>query len=88
MPPLQPSGNLRPDGPYPCDAAATVLILRSTVGGPKEVLQARLDILVDSGIAHASIVKRDNLRIHVEPVRVGADDDVVTIVRKVLNALL
>jgi hypothetical protein len=81
---LQGGGNLRPDGPYCQAEAVTVFVFRSTAGKPGVQLDARLDVIVDHGLAHTGILTSDSPRCDLMPVRVDKGDDVVTVVRKIL----
>ena len=49
---------------------------------------ARLDVLLHDGLARASIVRDDAPRVSTEPVPVDSDDDVATVVRKILATYL
>lgn len=53
-----------------------------------DVQLVRLDLVVKDAYVYASIVRPDYPREDAEPVRVDADDDITTIVRKLLEAML
>jgi hypothetical protein len=53
-----------------------------------DVQFVRLDLVVKDAYVYASIVRPDYPREDAEPVRVDADDDITTIVRKLLEAML
>jgi len=76
--------NTRPDGPYPHAKLATVLVLRDNVCGPKDVLEARLNIVVEGGRAHCGVLMNDYPRYDLEAVKINSKDDVVTMVRRLL----
>ena len=81
---LESGGTLRPTGPFCRAKAATVFVSRSTAGKPDEVLEARLDVIVENGLAHTGVVSSDSPRRDLMPVCVDKGDDVVTVVRKIL----
>jgi hypothetical protein len=83
---LHDGGNLRPEGPYARLSTATVFITRDTAPGPRVFDEARLDIVVARGHAHASAVFANYPRCDLLRVRVSNSDDIVTVVRKVLDA--
>ncbi|MFM0078786.1 hypothetical protein P0D72_07830 [Paraburkholderia sediminicola] len=83
---LQGGGNLRPDGPYCQAQAATVFVSQSTAEKPGELLEARLDVIVVKGLAHTGVVTSNSPRSDLSPVRVEKVDDVVTVIRKILEA--
>ncbi|WP_029967412.1 hypothetical protein [Paraburkholderia graminis] len=68
--------------PAPKGAALTVFIGRKKRGRTTPL--ARLDVLLQDGLARASIVRDDAQSVAVGPVAVDRDDDVATIVLKVL----
>lgn len=84
---LQPGGNLRPDGPYPVSTAITAFVVRATAGGPQDIPEARLEIVVRRGTAHCSVLSHGP-QLELEPVAVPRTDDVVTVVRKVVASML
>jgi hypothetical protein len=83
---LQPSGNLRPDGPYPSSKTITVFISVSTAGGTQDVPEARLDVVLKAGVAHCSVTS-SHPRANPEPVPIDSGDDVVVVVRKILETM-
>ncbi|CAN0622892.1 conserved protein of unknown function [Burkholderia multivorans] len=82
---LSDDANLRPAGPYICGQAATVFVQRSTAGDAPAVLEGRLDVVVVMGIAQGSMEMSNYPRAELSPVNVGAADDVVTVVRKLIR---
>lgn len=70
--------------PTPLGASLTIFIGRNTHKGPTPL--ARLDVRLEDGFAHASILSDSMPRTTTEPVAVLADDDVVTLVRKIFAA--
>lgn len=82
---LHDEGTLRPQRPYPRLRAATVFITRDSVPRPNVFVEARLDIIVAKGHAHTCAVFDNYPRCDLLRVRVNSADDVVTVVRKVLD---
>ena len=72
--------------PAPAGDALTVFIGRRTRGATATL--ARLDVQIEHGLAHASIVCSDRPREDAEPVPVSREDDVVTVARKIFAASL
>ncbi|MDR5750363.1 MULTISPECIES: hypothetical protein [unclassified Caballeronia] len=70
-------------GCAPAGDALTVFIRRKTHGGLTPL--ARIDVLLQSGFAHASMLCEGMPRTDAEPVAVADADDVATIARKVLG---
>ena len=60
--------------------------LKRVDGRSGEVL-ARLDILVNKGVAHASLLSRNQPRVDLEPVRIEEDDGVWEVLMRFLVAL-
>ncbi|MFM0553591.1 hypothetical protein P0D69_21810 [Paraburkholderia sediminicola] len=85
---LESAGNVRPDGPYPRAAAVTVFISLSTAGEVGATEEARLDIVIEKGIAYTGVLAVSFPRSNLPSVRVHKADDVVAIVRKVLMQLV
>jgi hypothetical protein len=71
--------------PRPLDKCFTVFIGRKA-GGKVESL-ARLDVYAQNGSAVGSLLCEDSPRMDCEPVLYSPDDDVVTILRKLLAEL-
>ncbi|MGF6902579.1 hypothetical protein P3T22_003857 [Paraburkholderia sp. GAS348] len=82
---LHDERNLWPQRPYPRLREATVFITRDSVPRPNVFVEARLDIIVAKGHAHTSAVFDNYPRCDLLRVRVNSADDVVTVVRKVLD---
>jgi hypothetical protein len=72
--------------PSLAEPALTVFIGRKKRGRTTPL--ARLNVLLHDGLARASIVREDAQSVAVGPVAVDSDDDVATIVRKVLTKYL
>lgn len=86
---LHDGGNLSPTAPYPPYPklrTATVLITRDTLPGTKTDDEARLDVRVTRGHAYSTAVFAGGIRQDMASVHVSDDDDIVTVVRKVLDS--
>lgn len=70
--------------PTPLGASLTIFISRNTHKGPATL--ARLDVRLEDGFAHASILSDGMPRKTSESVAVLADDDVVTVARKIFTS--
>ncbi|WP_156441004.1 hypothetical protein [Burkholderia sp. ABCPW 14] len=81
---VQDGANTQPGGPYPQAKAATVFVSRRTTGDAPEVLETRLDVVIEKGVAHCRTTTNDCPRYNLCPVTVGRSDDVVAIVRRIL----
>lgn len=79
------AGNVRPDGPYSKAAAVTVFILLSRTGEAGATEEARLDIVMERGVAHTGVVAAGFPRSDLPSVRVDRTDDVVEVARKVIG---
>jgi hypothetical protein len=82
---LESAGNVRPDGPYSKAAAVTVFIFLSRAGEAGATEEARLDIVVERGVAHTGVVAAGFPRSDLPSARVGKADDVVEVARKVIG---
>lgn len=84
---VEEGGNLWPDRPYPRTKAVTVLVSRSTAGNSGTAIEARLDVILNKSLAHTSVLVENFPRTNLCPVRVDKADDVVAVVRKILQRL-
>ncbi|MFM0221666.1 hypothetical protein [Paraburkholderia dipogonis] len=86
---LHDGGNLSPERqypPYPRLRAATVFITCETLPGTKTDREARLDVRVARGQAYSTALFESGIGQDMAPVIVSDDDDIVTVVRKVLDS--
>jgi hypothetical protein len=67
-------------------SAATVFVLRSTAGGPQEVLGLRLDIVISGGKAHTSMTQPDSPQVDLELIAVHNENDAVEVIRRIVRS--
>ncbi|MFL9955480.1 hypothetical protein PQR65_19035 [Paraburkholderia nemoris] len=83
---LQSGGYVHPCGPYPRASAATVFIARNPAGQAPASREARIDVSVFDGIAHAQFFRRARPVYALGAIPVADADSVVDIVIKVVRA--
>jgi hypothetical protein len=82
---LQHGGYIWPCGPYPRASAATAFIARHPAGQAAAIAEARIDVSIIDGIAHALVVHHEGPTYELDAIQV-ADDDIVRVVLCVVVA--
>lgn len=83
---LQSGGYVHPCGPYPRASAATVFIAKHPAGQAPHIPEARIDVSVFDGIAHAQFFRRARPAYALGAIPVTDADSVVDIVIKFVRA--
>ncbi|MGF6410055.1 hypothetical protein [Paraburkholderia sp. MM5482-R1] len=83
---LRHGGYIWPCGPYPRASEATAYIARHPAGEAPSIPDARIDVSVVDGIAHAIVVRHEGSTYKLDAIRVADEDDIVSVVLCVVVA--
>ncbi|REG59667.1 hypothetical protein B0G80_2438 [Paraburkholderia sp. BL6669N2] len=83
---LTAGGYIHPCGPYAKASEATAYISRHPAGQSPPIPEARIDVSVVDGIAHANVVRHEGATYKLDGIRVADEDDIVSVVLCVVVA--